>query len=53
MKYSDDYVDEVYDGEVHCDLPDESNAISILSNDNSFQQSSIMNSTQISDMPAS
>ena len=46
---SDDYVDEVYDGEVNCEIPDESNAISILSNENSFQQnSSIMNSTQIS-----
>ena len=46
---SDDYVDEVYDGEVNAEIPDESNAISILSNENSFQQnSSIMNSTQIS-----
>jgi len=45
----DDYVDEVYDGEVNAEIPDESNAISILSNENSFQQnSSIMNSTQIS-----
>merc|ERR1711990_1154915 len=40
----DDYV-----GEVNAEIPDESNAISILSNENSFQQnSSIMNSTQIS-----
>jgi hypothetical protein len=44
----DDYVDEVYDGEVNGEIPDESNTISILSNENSFQQSSIINSTQIS-----
>ena len=37
---SDEYVSEVYDSEVHCDGPDdETNTLSLISADNSIQNS--------------